>query len=102
MNENTKLVNYLSFWVIFANIIDAYLSKYWFDNNIAYELNPIVAALYNYAPDLFVVIKIVWTTLLIIFIWKYKNVKAAKIALYISSIVYFLILIQHFRITAFI
>ena len=81
-----------------ANGIDAMATLTWVKSNIARELNPLMAALIEYSPMLFMTVKLTILPILSIFLWRHRSRKLVTISCHVLCLIYAAVLAIHFTI----
>ncbi len=78
-----------------ANTIDAMATLTWVKANIAQELNPLMAALIEFSPMLFMIVKLTLLPVLSIFLWQYRSRKLVTYSCHGLCIIYAIVLVIH-------
>jgi hypothetical protein len=81
-----------------ANAIDAFATLTWVKTNIAHELNPLMGALIEYSPSLFISVKLTLLPILSIFLWQHRSRKLVIVSGHILCLIYLIVMIIHLMI----
>ena len=78
-----------------ANTIDAIATLLWIILGVAEEANPLMAALIDASPLLFLAVKLTVIPMLSIFLWYHRKNKKFNMGLHFLCVVYAVIIIIH-------
>jgi len=83
-------------FIFIANILDAFLTLHWINIRAAEESNPLMAALIDINPLLFLFVKVIGVTSACVFLYFLRNHLATKISVVVVGLVYYCVLLYHF------
>ena len=83
-------------FVFVANVLDAFLTLHWINIRAAEESNPLMAALIDIDPLLFLFVKVVGVTSACVFLYFLRSHLATKISAVLVALVYYVVLLYHF------
>lgn len=84
-------------FLLFAlNLADALLTIYWVRNGIATEGNQLMAGLLDIGDAPFLAVKIAVGTIAAVVLWRWRNLRLAKVGLAFALVVYITLMGVHF------
>lgn len=84
--------------VLVLNLLDAMFTLWWVDTGLATEANALLIDLVE-RPLAFVTYKLALVSLGAIFLWRLRHRPLAVIAIFCSFLTYYLVLLQHLRLS---
>jgi len=83
--------------LLFAlNLLDAVLTIYWVRNGFATEGNQLMASLLDIGDAPFLLVKIAVGTIAAVVLWRWRNLRLAKLGLAFALVVYITLMGVHF------
>lgn len=78
------------------NVIDAFYTLMWIHAGLAVEANPLMNVALGMGPWAFVIIKMTMVTLGIILLWRFREVKFARVTVVVPAVFYAAVVGTHF------
>ena len=95
--QHFRWLAYIVWATLVLNVADAVLTLLWVTSGQATEANPIMAVLIERNPIMFVVVKFTLVFLGSTLLWRYRKRPLSVICIFIAFIVYYSVLLYHFR-----